>query len=169
MTSQVTGLEQALRPTVEAMGYEWWGIEWAGQAASRTLRVFIDAEEGIGVEDCTEVSRQISALLDLQEGLSDRYHLEVSSPGMDRKFFNFEQLPPYVGQLMVLKTRQPLQVADLQGGAPQARSRFKGRLMALDASNKPVITLCTDEGQAIEQIHRVEFANVDSLRLIPVF
>lgn len=159
MKSQITGLEQVLRPTVEAMGYQWWGMEWVGQVASRTLRLFIDHIEGISVEDCTAVSRQISALLDVQDDISDRYHLEVSSPGMDRKFFGFEQLHPYVGQLMVLKTRQPV----------QGRSRFKGRLMALDSISKPVLTLCIDEGQAIEQIHRVEFANVDSLRLIPVF
>jgi ribosome maturation factor RimP len=159
MSSRISDLEQALRPTVEAMGYAWWGLEWAGQSASRTLRLFIDHEDGIGVEDCTEVSRQVSALLDVEDGLSDRYHLEISSPGMDRKFFRFEQLPPYIGQMMVLKTRQPI----------SNRSRFKGKLIALDASNKPVLTLCTDEGQVIEQIHRVEFANVDSLRLIPVF
>lgn len=162
MSSRISDLEQTLRPTVEAMGYEWWGLEWAGQAASRTLRLYIDHEEGIGVEDCTEVSRQVSALLDVEDGISDRYHLEISSPGMDRKFFSFAQLPPYVGQMVVLKTRQPL----------SGRSRFKGKLVALDAqdaSNKPVLTLCTDEGQVIEQIHRVEFANVDSLRLIPVF
>ncbi len=159
MKSQITGLEQALRPTVEAMGYQWWGMEWVGQVASRTLRLLIDHVDGISVEDCTAVSRQISALLDVQDDISDRYHLEVSSPGMDRKFFSFEQLSPYVGRMMVLKTRQPV----------QGRSRFKGRLMVLDAISKPVLTLCTDEGQTIEQIHRVEFANVDSLRLIPVF
>lgn len=162
MSSRISDLEQALRPTVEAMGYEWWGLEWAGQAVSRTLRLFIDHEKGMGVEDCAEVSRQVSALLDVEVGISDRYHLEVSSPGMDRKFFNFQQLPPYVGQMVALKTRLPL----------SGRSRFKGKLLALDGGvggNAPVLTLCTDEGQAIEQIHRVEFANVDLLRLIPVF
>lgn len=156
MMSRSTDIEQTLRPTVEAMGYLWWGLEWVGQATSRTLRIYIDHENSIGVEDCAEVSRQISALLDVEDKLAERYYLEVSSPGMDRRFFRFEQLLPYVGQLMTLKTRLPV----------QGRSRFKGRLLALDS---PKLSLCTDESQVTEQIYLFDFSNVDSLRLIPVF
>ena len=79
------GLVELLEPTVEGMGYELVGVEFDGH--QRVLRVYIDRPEGITVDDCSAVSYQLSGLLDVEDPITGRYQLEVSSPGMDRPLF----------------------------------------------------------------------------------
>ncbi|MGB5346901.1 MAG: ribosome maturation factor RimP, partial [Woeseia sp.] len=83
MTSEE--LRRVLEPSIERLGYELSDIEAKLGGRDGVLRVFIDRPEGIGLEDCEAVSRQISALLDVEDPLPGRYVLEVSSPGLDRR------------------------------------------------------------------------------------
>ncbi|MCZ6488432.1 MAG: ribosome maturation factor RimP, partial [Gammaproteobacteria bacterium] len=69
------------------MGYELVGVEFQGSVEHGTLRVYIDHEDGIGVEDCATISHQISAILDVEEPIRQAYDLEVSSPGLNRPLF----------------------------------------------------------------------------------
>ena len=64
-----------------------WGIEFSGKITNQTLRVFIDKDSGISIDDCEAVSKHISKVLESEEEIGDDYSLEVSSPGLDRKFF----------------------------------------------------------------------------------
>lgn len=71
---------------VEALGYELVGIEFI-RGRTSTLRIYIDSEDGINVDDCADVSHQVSAVLDVEDPISVAYNLEVSSPGLDRPMF----------------------------------------------------------------------------------
>ena len=83
-----------LRGPIESMGCVLWGIQFLHAGRHSTLRVYIDRDGGVTVDDCAEVSEQIGRLLDVEEVIPYEYRLEVSSPGMDRLFFSFEQPEP---------------------------------------------------------------------------
>lgn len=98
-----------LKPNIEALGYEFWGLEFApGNKRKSLLRVYIDHEQGISVEDCETVSRQISRVLDVEDPIRAEYTLEVSSPGLDRTLFYKEQYPHYCGEVLSVKTQLPI-------------------------------------------------------------
>ena len=80
-------LRQLFEPVISLLGYELVGIEYHGQGGNTTLRVYIDAVEGVTLDDCAKVSRQLSGLLDVEDPIRERYTLEVSSPGLDRPLF----------------------------------------------------------------------------------
>ena len=87
MSGKEAQLTQLLQPTVEAMGYVLWGIELISPGKRPTLRLYIEADAGISVDDCVAVSHQLSGVLDVEDPISIEYTLEVSSPGVDRLLF----------------------------------------------------------------------------------
>jgi len=93
--------------SVEALGYELWGVEYNPRGRGSTLRVFIDSLAGISLDDCVTVSRQVSALLDVEDPIFEEYELEVSSPGVDRRLFNREQYSAFIGEQLHLLLRTP--------------------------------------------------------------
>ena len=101
-------IEQLFRPTIEDMGYELWGCEYLAQGKHSLLRVYIDKAEGIGVTDCEQVSRQVSALLDVDDPIPGNYSLEVSSPGIPRPLFNSAHYQRYIGQDVHIKLYKPV-------------------------------------------------------------
>lgn len=103
MASRATVLTELIEPVINALGYTLWGVEYLGQGKHSVLRVYLDKEGGIFIEDCAEVSKQISSLLDVEDPISGEYTLEVSSPGLDRILFTLEQLREYVGHNLKLK------------------------------------------------------------------
>ena len=84
-------LQEMLQGAVEDLGCELWGIECQRAGRFMTVRLFIDKEGGVGIDDCADVSRQVSAILDVEDPIADKYNLEVSSPGLDRPLFTLEQ------------------------------------------------------------------------------
>lgn len=101
-------IEQLLKPTIESMGYVLWGCEYLAQGKHSLLRVYIDKEDGIGIEDCEQVSRQVSALLDVEDPIPGNYSLEVSSPGIPRPLFSNWQYQQCIGQVINLKLFKPV-------------------------------------------------------------
>ena len=87
MSAREEKLRDLLAPTVEAQGFELWGLEHHSQGRHSLLRLYIDAEAGVDVDDCARVSEHVGALLDVEEPISGDYVLEVSSPGVDRRLF----------------------------------------------------------------------------------
>ena len=98
MSGKEALLTQLLRPTVESMGYSLWGIELISPGRRPTVRLYIDAESGVTVDDCAQVSHQVSGILDVEDPITGEYTLEVSSPGVDRLLFHPEHYPPYIGE-----------------------------------------------------------------------
>lgn len=96
-------LTQLLRPAVEGLGYELVGIEHLPMGKHTVLRIYIDSPDGITVTDCSRVSHQVSGVLEVEEPIKGAFTLEVSSPGIDRPLFNFEQFEQFVGSKVKLK------------------------------------------------------------------
>ena len=90
-------VEGLLEP-LEADGYEVWNVEYAGGRGDKQLRVFVDKEGGIGIDDCEAVSRFLSEKLDEEDPIGEAYSLVVSSPGMDRQLIKDEHFVRYAGQ-----------------------------------------------------------------------
>ena len=83
MKTSVELVSSLVGPTISALGLELWGIEHLSQGKYSLIRIYIERETGVSIEDCEKVSRQVSALLDVEEPISGEFTLEVSSPGLD--------------------------------------------------------------------------------------
>ena len=141
-------LKQLLGPVVEALGCELWGLELQTGGKTKLLRIYIDrAEDGIGVDDCERVSRQASAVLDVEEAINGEYILEVSSPGMDRPLYELNQYEQYIGEDISLRLRFPY----------EGRLNFKGRLTGID--NDEIVLVVTDH-EFLFPVEGIEKANV---------
>lgn len=114
-----------LAPSVEALGFELWGVEYLSQGRHSTLRVYIESEQGVGVDDCATVSHHVSGVLDVEDPISGEYTLEVSSPGVDRLLFQLDQFPAYVGEWIELRLRSPF----------EGRRKFKGVLKGIEGED----------------------------------
>ena len=89
-------IKEVIEKDIERLGCEVWGLELFGRHSNQTLRIYIDNKEGISVEDCELVSKHVSKVLDTENNFSENYLLEVSSPGLDRKFFYKEQYKEFL-------------------------------------------------------------------------
>ena len=89
-------IKEILTKDIQSLGCDIWGIEFFGKQNHQTLRIYIDNKEGISVEDCEKVSKHVIKLLDVENDFSTKYLLEVSSPGLERKFFYEEQYLGYI-------------------------------------------------------------------------
>lgn len=103
MATREEAIRNIVEPVVAALGFQLWGIEYLGQGRHTLLRVYLDKEGGINIEDCAEASRHISSILDVEDPISSEYTLEVSSPGLDRTLFTLEQVKAYVGSTVKLR------------------------------------------------------------------
>ena len=97
-----------IEPIVEGLGYECVGIEFNPHPQHGLLRVYIDSENGILLEDCTKVSHQLSGVLDVEDPISSNYQLEVSSPGADRPFFKVAQFEQFIGSTITVNLFKPI-------------------------------------------------------------
>jgi len=91
-------IKEVIEKDIERLGCKVWGLELFGRHSNQTLRIFIDNKEGISVEDCELVSKHVSKVLDTENDFSENYLLEVSSPGLDRKFFYKEQYKEFLNE-----------------------------------------------------------------------
>lgn len=144
-------LQELVQGSVEDLGCELWGIECQRVGRYLTVRLFIDKEGGVTVEDCADVSRQVSAVLDVEDPIADKYNLEVSSPGLDRPLFTLNQFERYLGQEILLHLRIP--VAD--------RRKWQGQLAKIE---NDMVTLIV-EGK--EQV--LAFGNIQKANVVPKF
>ena len=140
-------LNEIVEPTVTAMQYEFVGLEYLSGAAPAVLRIFIDHEEGISVDDCALVSRQISAVLDVEDPISGEYNLEVSSPGLNRPLFRAEHYQSCIGERIKVKLRFPV----------EGRRKFTGQLLTVDDQN---IEMQVDNQSVLLSINDIEKANM---------
>jgi ribosome maturation factor RimP len=142
-------LTRLLEPTVERLGYELADLEITRGGRDSVIRVFIDRPEGIGLADCETVSRQVSAVLDVEDPVPGHYVLEVSSPGLDRKLTKPAHFRRYVGDEVRVQLRFPI----------DGRRKYRGELKA---ANEDTIVVAVD-GQS----HELPIATIDSARLVP--
>ncbi len=121
----VQDLTELFEPVVESMGYELVGVEFSGGSGHGTLRVYIDHDDGVSLDDCASISHQISGILDVEEPIQQAYDLEISSPGLDRPLFKLEDYQRYCGQAAKIK----------MAIAVDGRRNFKGVLQGVVKPN----------------------------------
>jgi ribosome maturation factor RimP len=118
-------IQTIVRPVVEALGYEVVGVEFLIQGKHGLLRVYIDSEDGITVDDCQRVSHQLSGVLDVEDVIQGQYQLEISSPGLDRPLFTKEHFERFAGHMAKLRLAVPV----------EGQRKFKGRLLGVTDDN----------------------------------
>ena len=91
-----------IEPIVTVLGYECVGIEYNPHPQHGLLRIYIDKENGILVDDCSKVSHQVSGVLDVEDPIQGNYHLEVSSPGANRPLFKVAQFEQFIGKTVTV-------------------------------------------------------------------
>lgn len=97
------GLEGILKPVVEGLGFTLWGLEYRSSQKHAHLKVFIDHKDGITVDDCSDVSHQVSGVLDVEDPINVPYTLEVSSPGIDRPLMKLDHFEKYIGSTIKVR------------------------------------------------------------------
>ncbi len=140
-----------IEPAVEQLGYELADLELKLDGRDGIVRVFIDKPDGVDLSDCEIVSRQLSAVLDVEDPLPGHYRLEVSSPGLDRTLTKPEHFQRFLGEAIRVKLRFPI----------AGRRKFRGVLKAADEEKIEVEV----DGES----HSLEIATIESARLIPSF
>lgn len=145
-----------LEPAVRTAGCSLWGIEYVSQGRHSVLRLFIDAESGITVDDCAAVSHQVSAVLDVEDPISTEYSLEVSSPGMDRPLFTADQYALYQGEHIQVRLKM----------AVAGRRKFTAVLEKVDGTT---LTFSETDKHDEKILWDVSVAQVDKANLVPVF
>ena len=157
MADKSTDIAGLLSPTVASLGLELLGVEYLPSPGGALLRLYIDrpgadaADEGqgVGIEDCEAVSREVSAQLDVEDPITGNYTLEVSSPGVDRLLFTPAHFQRFLGEQAKVTLKLP------QDG----RRRLQGRISAVEGET---ITFDVDA-----KPFAVSADNIDKARLVP--
>ncbi|CAM3012635.1 ribosome maturation factor RimP [Vibrio rarus] len=151
----MTGLErqltEMLEAPVEAAGYELVGLEFIRAGEYSTLRIYIDSENGINVDDCAEVSHQVSAVMDVEDPISVAYSLEVSSPGLERPLFKAAHYEQFVGHEVNIVLKMGV----------GNRRKWKGIIKGIDGE---LVTIETDNEE-----NEFALSNISKANLIPKF
>ena len=151
MRRELTHLWELFEPVVNGMGYDLIEIEHFPNPKHGVLRLYIDKEDGITIDDCSDVSRQISALIDVEDPVRGQFNLEVSSPGMDRPLRRVKDFQQFTGSKVKLKTIMPF----------EGQRNFSGRLLEADEES---VVIETDT----EEI-TIPMSALDKARVIPEF
>ena len=142
-------LTHLIQPLVEDLGYEFVGLEHGSNPKNPVLVIYIDKEEGIAVQDCEKVSREVAALLDVEDPIPGRYSLEVSSPGLERPLFTLAHYEQFTGETVKISLYAP------QDG----RRKFNGEILGVEDGQ---VKLEQDGSEVL-----VDLGNIAKARLVP--
>ena len=142
-------LAELIEPVVQRLGFELADLEVRLGGRNGLVRLFIDQPRGVTLDDCEQVSLAVSALLDVEDPVPGHYNLEVSSPGLNRKLTKPKHFTRFVGELVKVEMRFPI----------EGRKRFRGRLRAADRGNIEVNV----DGVS----YSLPLATIDTARLVP--
>ena len=132
-TGVVAAVKKIAEPLAEELGYFLWDVEYVKEGSEMYLRITIDSEEGINIEDCEKMHRAIDPLLDEADPIQDAYHLEISSPGIERELKNDMQINACEGWSVEVRLYAPIDGA----------KSYLGELRELDEEGNVVI-LCPE-------------------------
>lgn len=144
-------LSELIEPIITGLGYECVGIDYNPHPKHGLLRIYIDSENGILLDDCTKVSHQVSGVLDVEDPIQGEYHLEVSSPGADRPFFKLSQFERFIGSKVSVHLYKSI----------AGRRKITAEIVGVEAET----VLLKDENQVFE----IPFAAMSKARLVPEY
>jgi ribosome maturation factor RimP len=148
--SPTNRIAEIIRPTIEALGFDLVRVHYSG-GERPTLQIMAEPQGGgeMIVDDCADISRAVSALLDVEDPISGAYDLEVSSPGLDRplvKLADFERFAGFVAKV---------ELSELQEG----RKRFRGRILSIEGD---AVRIEMDNGE----VASLPFEKIEEAKLI---
>ncbi len=158
--SQESTLDKVYRllvPVLESMAVELVDLEFKREGRDWFLRLFIDKEGGVTLDDCAEVSREVDALLEVEDVIDAAYRLEVSSPGLDRPLKKPADYERFKGRLVKVKTFEKLD-PDERG---HSRKTFTGELLGLEAGRVRIRQLDTKGGVVEIPLEGIAKANLE--------
>lgn len=152
MTREAAQVERLIAPSADAMGYALVQVRFIGGRSHPTLQIMAERKDGVEmtVEDCADLSRAVSALLDVEDPVPSSYQLEVSSPGIDRPLVRLEDYERFAGQEARIETERLI----------DGRKRFKGKLLGVESGR--VRLMLSDTGAEAE----IPFADVTKAKLV---
>ena len=151
MYRQNQKLLELFDPVVTGLGYDMLGIMHHTKGHGSLLRIYIDSETGISVDDCARVSEQLTGVLDVEDPIRGAYDLEVSSPGMDRPLFTLEHFRRFVGQQVLIQLYEKL----------NGRKRYKGEIKVVNEDHVSI------DDSGIE--YSIPADSIERARLVPGF
>jgi len=148
-------IAQLVEPTLQGMGYELVRVQFGGGNRRPTLQIMAErADRGaMTVDDCADISRALSAILDVEDPLSGSYLLEVSSPGIDRPLVRASDYERFAGFEARLETRMPI----------EGRRRFRGRLAGLEDGRVKIIEETGEVRLPLDEINKAKLVLTDEL------
>jgi len=151
-TAEITRL---IEPTLTAMGYELVRVQFGGGQHRPTLQIMAERSDrqAMAVEDCAEISRSLSAILDVEDPVEGSYMLEVSSPGIDRPLIRPADYERFAGFEARLETREPI----------EGRRRFRGRLLGLEGDCVRLEEQGAELRLPLERINKAKLLLTDAL------
>jgi len=142
-------LLKLIEPVVEGLGYECVGVEYNSHPKHGLLRIFIDSDQGVSMDDCTQVSHQVSGVLDVEDPITGEYNLEVSTPGLNRPLFKIGQFEQFVGHIAQVNLFKPV----------EGRRNIKGVIEKVEGDDVYL--------QQDGQVYKVPFQAMSKARLEP--
>lgn len=144
-------IEEIVAPVVADMGLSLFAVKIIGEGGSRNVQIMAEdpVTKNLGVEKCAEISRSVSALLDVEDVIDGAYRLEVSSPGIDRLLLTPEHFAEYTGHEAKLESDTPIE---------SGQKRFKGILKGIENN---IVKINTEQGEA-----EIPFANLIKAKLV---
>lgn len=142
-------LNELVQPLVEDLGYEFVGLEYNSNTRHALLRVYIDHDNGVGIDDCEVVSRELAALLDVKDPIKSHYNLEISSPGLDRPLFTPAHFREFSGQRAQINLYAPL----------NGRRKFQGMIIGTSEDSVRI----EQDGTEVA----LGFGNIAKAKLVP--
>lgn len=133
--------EMAIPLAVE-LGLTIWDVQFAKEGADWFLRIFIDKEGGVGIDDCVDMTHAINPVLDKEDPIPQEYVLEVSSPGLNRKLVRPEHFQAYIGEPVQVKLIRPLE---------NGMRMLEGRLLSAESGGRFEIQLDEETSVALEK------------------
>lgn len=144
-------VRQEIGQIAQENGCQLLAVETAGAGRHLVLRLVLDKADGVTLEDCERVSRDVSPLLDAEAGIGHRYQLEVSSPGLDRKLYSAEDAARFVGRRVKVKSTLPV----------EGSRNFRGKLESVDGERLRIVD------EETRKIYNLSFGEVQVARLEP--
>ncbi len=149
MASIEEKVESLIKEKIQGLGYELYDVQYAKEGKDYFLRVFIDKEDGIDLNDCEKVSNEINPLLDEKDFIKEMYFLEVSSPGIERVLRKDEHLKDSIGKEIEVKLFKPI----------EKQKEFVGTLE--DYNEEKIILVLEENEEKIE----IERKNISLMKL----
>lgn len=127
---------EIVEPIVTNLGYELYHVEFVKEGGEDYLRIYIDNEEGIKLDDCVKVNKAVGEILDIEDPIPDFYYLEISSPGMERELHTDKHLQRYIDYSMSIKLKSLI----------NGKKKLEGTLKSFDSLN---LVILNEEGELV--------------------